>query len=596
MNEKSRPKKDKGLEIDEVFKKLRVVTSQCSTESKAIDELQLRLGEILPYISGGGGGIHLVEGLKNQINLVEHLKHQGLQALGEFKSETFTFLGIPFVDEVERRSEYKHSNKGKPFTDSRLKKASSSGMEERGRGLQTEMEKDKKISELTDLLEVYAAIVSRHDSEEKKRIEEENSLLQPNTSSPGSTIDELMKAADKLKSENKRLESHIQALKEESDQMRKAKEYAERKAKEIEFMLLRASQWHRAVAQEFPSSGVDVGCVRGSIRESLSHNSVPPERVRAKIVSPESWIGESNRGDTNRALSNMDSSRFRGAPRSMNPLFSELRTLSPISMSNPTPQERRLLHRIGLYESKLAELEQYEIDRKRCFDEMEKTRAELFTSMNSELERRKYTIHSLSLERDSLQQAVSMSRQSSIIGVTERNRETSLAPPLMQRGLKTMVDRAVSPIAGDDYESSTSSSLLVFYTLVQEESDSRLVLESEAFQSFCDYLVSFIQLKTMKITCGNAHTRPTIAEQSDDNSMELTNAVLSEKINCSTDAVLTLYGECLDSVRKILSSGTYPEVDDSLEEESDIHFAVNAIRRLNSGREGTFSIHERQLS
>lgn len=590
MNEKSRARKDRGLEMDEVFKRLRLLKNQYAMEGKAIDDLHMKIAEVVQHVSSSVGGAHLIEGIRHQTNLVEQMKHQQLQTLDELKIETFTFLGIPYVDEGERRSEPKNVMKSKAGIDSRTKSGTYSAVEERSRGFSKEkqVEKDRKIAELTEMVEVYATIVSNHDSEQKKRNEEEISLRQVNHSPSVNTVDELVMKMESVQKENKKLESRIQLVKEENRRIKKAKDSAERRVKEVELMLLRASQWHRAVSHEFPSTASDISSIKGSIRESFSHNSVPLERVRAKIVSPESWIGESNRIDANRSVSSMDSSRFRTAPRSVNPLFSELRTLSPIRLNNPTSQERRLLHRIGLYETKLAELEQYEIDRKRCFEEMEKTRAELFTSMNTELEKRKYTIHSLSMERNSLQQAVSMSRQSSIIGVTERSIDTSALPSLTQRSCNDVVNRAVSPITKNEGVASCSF-LLAFCALMQEENDSRSGLEYEAFQSFLDIFKRVGQLKVKNVD-DNSENGLTTVERVDDHPVELlSRAMVSEKINCSTDAVLSLYGECLGSVRSFFSSRRHPEIDYSLIDE-DIQFAVNEIRRLNSWKERSLNV------
>ena len=91
------------------------------------------------------------------------------------------------------------------------------------------------------------------------------------------------------------------------------------------------------------------------------------------------------------AASSVPSTSMGSASRSR---FS-FRSLRPIRVRNPDAHERDLLDRIHLYEERLAQMELFETDRQRSFDEMERNRAEMFAAMNAQLEKQRKEIHRL---------------------------------------------------------------------------------------------------------------------------------------------------------------------------------------------------------
>ncbi|CAD2220733.1 hypothetical protein ADEAN_000825500 [Angomonas deanei] len=86
----------------------------------------------------------------------------------------------------------------------------------------------------------------------------------------------------------------------------------------------------------------------------------------------------------------------------------DLRALPPLNIRRPDPREERLLERLDLYKRFIEQQEVYESERQNSFDEIERIRADLFTSMNEQLESQKKEIQALSegrINKDTLSTA-----------------------------------------------------------------------------------------------------------------------------------------------------------------------------------------------
>lgn len=581
---------DHDLDFGEIFEKVSLLKQQHSETSSGIDSVAYRVGELSSHLLSGLGSSSQAGELKKQILVLEQLSTHEVQSISSLKSEISRLFGIPFqnvglsrssssqlVGDKGGKCDGKGNVGGKDSTDNKARIIEGNNFE--GSFLYRSMveklqEREKKINEQDEMLDVYATIVSQYDTEEKKRAELEKS---EGVCRNRLRVKDLKLLAEELYTENEMLKDGFKSLQESRDECFRGKEILERRVRQLEVTLLGAAQWHEAVVRNF--SAEDSNDLNSCISRPLGKTVCAPNLVKAKVVSPDSWIFE--KPDSRRRVEGVDTAFASGALMSVNPLLAQLRGLSPIDVSNPSLQERRLLHRIEIYESKLAELEEWEIDRKRCFDEMEKTRAEFFSSMNEELHKRKEKIHSLSVERDSLRR-VSISLRSGTHDVKDSSdREDSTPFFDSEHG---EIGRVIS------YRQEKKSSVLVM--LEASEGQERLEIEKKSLLEYCDVVVTFINRRvsefyvdypwvTEKKMSGlqKSSGGPTTSYQWNGQK-----EIFEEKFRCILDGFFELYMEFLKGFEKILR-WVEPEVlSVPSDGTGDIEAAVKAIKMLKEKR------------
>lgn len=292
---------------------------------------------------------------------------------------------------------------------------------------------ESKVRELMEVNAFYSAIVAQHDQEEKARMsqrpacgsgaaEEDAAELRQEMERLQFHISNLDVQEEKLQRIIKATEAEKTVLRRENEALKKESVQMEAEMEEITREYARARR-SLATAASRQASAIDMRLTyvddegphtravsapqQGSLRGPLSraaatrfvedynqqpehrHASLPSATV-SRASSPlshdarQGMLGGS-------AASSVPSTSMGSASRSR---FS-FRSLRPIRVRNPDAHERDLLDRIHLYEERLAQMELFETDRQRSFDEMERNRAEMFAAMNAQLEKQRKEIHRL---------------------------------------------------------------------------------------------------------------------------------------------------------------------------------------------------------
>lgn len=290
---------------------------------------------------------------------------------------------------------------------------------------------ESKVRELMEVNAFYSAIVAQHDQEEKARMgqklvrgseqsEEDVAELRQELERLQLNISDLDVQEEKLQRIIRATEAEKSALRQENELLKRASVQLEAEMEEMTREYTRARRSLAATVSRHTSiAGVRLmyaddeplhsragsapqegptrdGSLRGAISAPDSFAPLMERRLTsvsssaAPRVSPLSYEGRQGAlaaGRTSSASVATSSS----ASRSM----FNFRSLRPIRVRNPDAHEKDLLDRIRLYEQQLAQVELFEADRQRSFDEMEHNRAEMFAAMNAQLEKQRKEIHRL---------------------------------------------------------------------------------------------------------------------------------------------------------------------------------------------------------
>lgn len=576
----------RDLDFGEIFEKITLLKQQHSEANSKIDSVAYHVGELSSHLLSGLDASPQAVELKKQILILEQLSTHEVQSISGLKSEISRLFGIPFQNAGLNRCSNsqlfwdkggKAGGKGNPggkdITDDGAVIVEGNNFESSFlyRSMVEKLQdREKKLNEQEEMLDVYATIVSQYDTEEKKRAEVENS---EGASKDRHRVENLKLLSEELYTENEMLKDGFKFLRESRDECFREKEILERRVEQLELTLLGATQWHEAVVRNF--SAEDANSLNSCISKSLRKTVCSPNLVKAKVVSPDSWIFE--KPDSRRRVEGVDNAFASGAPMPVNPLLSQLRGLPPIDVSNPSLQERRLLHRIEIYESKLAELEEWEIDRKRCFDEMEMTRAELFSSMNEQLHKRKKTINSLSVERDSLRRA-SISLKSCTQDVKEKSDIKDSTFFLDSQHAE--VERIIS------YRQEKKSCLLTM--IVTSEGQERLEIEKKSLLKYFDVVVTLLNTRMSAFyidhPCVTENEMNVLRKSSGNQTTSCQcycqKEIIEDKFRSILDGFFELYTEFLKGFEKILPRMEPKKLSTASDGIGDIEAAVKAIKML----------------
>jgi hypothetical protein len=291
---------------------------------------------------------------------------------------------------------------------------------------------ESKVRELMEVNAFYSAIVAQHDQEEKARMGQ--MLLRRDGQSEDDIVElrqELERLQfqmgnrdvqeEKLQRVIKATEAEKAALKQENEQLKKESVQLEAEMEEITRNYTRARRSLAAAASR-QSGAVDVRLTYARDEGPRKRAVSAPQQGLLRDTSTRVPVLSSAEGYNRQlerrhaSLSNASASRASPLsydarqglvgggealpipststnPASRSPFY--FRSLRPIRVRNPDAHERDLLDRIHLYEEQLAQMELFEADRQRSFDEMERNRAEMFAAMNEQLEKQRKEIHRL---------------------------------------------------------------------------------------------------------------------------------------------------------------------------------------------------------
>lgn len=583
MQKKNHKKSTNSSRIRKVYTLLGSICNQHSVVTNVLDDLYNKIGIIASEQSIDAEGTRS-DDLKQQIVLLEELNQQEVETLSNFKVEMMRLFHrneeatklqsneTKGRENVETTKEEKSATKGKRNSET----VEGIGNPSPSSVCLTETEKDKKISELSEIVDFYSSIVSQHDNEDKKRLSERLDIskmcslcrnekdstaqMKGKECEKKATIDEEFKYNE----ERTTLLNHLNAM--------------QQKISDLEFKLLAAAQWHYTMtSSNYVNSRVPQG-VKTFACTPPAHCSINGDRIRAKIIPPEGGLCES--ANFKHIHGEVATVQHNGT-NAMNSLFLKLRNLSPIKLSNPSNQELVLLQRITLYENALTELEEYEANRQRCFDEMEKTRAEFFSSMTEELEKRKRTIQNLLIERESFLKASNQH--------WSRSREEEMGCMSSSINPSTSIDkeftfRSIPSGPQETYQ-------IQFSNLSTSESKRRSQILAEAFETlnrilwgFCSTICDLSWKTVDSSSIG-------LFSECFDSSIETRREILQEKYKGAFDTVLLLYGSSLKAFRAIIEANSAECVSGLSDARSDIEMAVERIRTLKSQGYKNFQDH-----
>ncbi|GET88780.1 hypothetical protein, conserved [Leishmania tarentolae] len=346
---------------------------------------------------------------------------------------------------------------------------------------------EKRVRELMEVNAFYSAIVSQHDQEEKVRmsqaliccseqshddvagLRQEVERLQLDISTmtdQGERLQRIIKAVEcekaVLRGENEALKRESVMLEAEMEEM--TREYArERKslgaAAETNVQPSASPKQSFSFSEDVPQARAASVPHKGLTREPMSRGptamvdaySQQPDRCAsypssssAPCVSPLACDGKQSMiGGIAPSAQTVSSI---GATQSHSRFT--FRSLRPVRVRNPDAHERELLDRIHLYEEQFVQMEAFEADRQRSFDEMERNRAELFASMNRQLEKQRKEIHRLRKlhEETSLKSSVTAHPSRSHSFVSWPNREEEERGSLRRRGSPSPVERCLTAV------------------------------------------------------------------------------------------------------------------------------------------------------
>ncbi|CCW65329.1 unnamed protein product [Phytomonas sp. EM1] len=273
---------------------------------------------------------------------------------------------------------------------------------------------EQKVSELMEVNAFYSSIVSQQDEEERirhagatsKAAVEEEFIDIPALRSHVSTLRDQKSTLQRLV---KQTEDERRLCIHENLKLREKCNYLE-----AELLELGRSQRALQLVNNFSQSSLLDAAAAGpqvrahdnqgqSIRGSLLR--IPAQSV---VLSQEYMKGESMHPDeSNTGTLAAPPLRGRHQPQDPSHPSLDIHSLRRINIRNPNPQERMLLERLELYENHIEQMEASEADRQYAFNEMERSRAELFTYMNEQLVGQRSEIQSLQEDNFKLKEALS---------------------------------------------------------------------------------------------------------------------------------------------------------------------------------------------
>ncbi|CBZ27265.1 conserved hypothetical protein [Leishmania mexicana MHOM/GT/2001/U1103] len=346
---------------------------------------------------------------------------------------------------------------------------------------------EKKVRELMEVNAFYSAIVSQHDQEEKVRmsqalafcsgdsddqvagLRQEVERLQLRISTmagQGEKLQRIIRAVEcekaALKEENEALKRESVVLEAEMEEMTREYARARKSLVAAATAVQPAASVERpfAIAEDVPQARAASAPQHGLTREPPSrgptatvdtYGQQSDRRVSYLSTGPAPCVSPLARDGKQGMIGGVAPSAQTASSIAATRFHSRFtfRSLRPIRVRNPDAHERELLDRIHLYEEQFAQMEAFEADRQRSFDEMEQNRAELFVSMNSQLEKQRKEIHRLRKlhEETSLKSSVTghPSRSHSFVSWPNREEEEERGS-LRQRGSPSPVERCLTAV------------------------------------------------------------------------------------------------------------------------------------------------------
>ncbi|KAG5501290.1 hypothetical protein JIQ42_06291 [Leishmania sp. Namibia] len=347
---------------------------------------------------------------------------------------------------------------------------------------------EKKIQELREVNAFYSAIVSQHDQEEKVRMSQS---LAGRSEDPGDEVAGLRQEVERLQlhlssmyDQGEKLQRIIKAvecekasLMEENEALKRESILLEAEMEEMarEYERARKSLVAAAAAAMRPSASLEralefteeVPQIRAASAPQHTLTRESPSRAPTATVDPYSQQPDRRFSYLSPGPApRMSPLALDGRPSMIGGLASSaptastiatarshsrftFRSLRPMRVRNPDAHERELLDRIRLYEEQFAQMEAFEADRQRSFDEMERNRAELFVSMNSQIEKQRKEIHRLRKlhEEASLKSSVTARPSRDHSFASSPNREEEEERGSMRRhGLRSPVERCLTAV------------------------------------------------------------------------------------------------------------------------------------------------------
>ncbi|KAG5504439.1 hypothetical protein JKF63_04891 [Porcisia hertigi] len=347
--------------------------------------------------------------------------------------------------------------------DSALDQSRSQSASPMGNKMEEILALKNKVQELMEVNAFYSAIVSQHDQEEKVRMSQ---VLARCSGHPDYDVADFRQEVERLQlrisnmcNQSEKLQRTIKAveaekatLREENEVLRRESVLLEAEMVEVarEYARARKSLVAVAATSVRPSASLDQALALGEevpqVRAASEHPqgllgdllTVPTPSVDAYVQQSDRSASHPSPGTASRVspLAGDERQRMNGlVPHSAQTVATmktaqshsrfAFRSLRPMRVRNPDAHERELLDRIRLYEEQFAQMEAFESDRQRSFDDMERNRAELFVSMNNHIEKQRKEIHRLrKLYEETSPKSSMTARPSRNYSVTSsRNRE-----------------------------------------------------------------------------------------------------------------------------------------------------------------------------
>ncbi|KPA83886.1 hypothetical protein ABB37_02073 [Leptomonas pyrrhocoris] len=344
---------------------------------------------------------------------------------------------------------------------------------------------ENKVRELMEINAFYSAIVAQHDQEEKARLGQKLVLgsgqLEEEVAELRQEVERLQLHISNMDVQEEKLQRVTKATEAEKSALRIENELLKKEAVQLEAEMAEMTREHArarrslAAAASHQSSTIDVRLTYADTDGPQARAVSAPQQIssqdalqRVPLTSMDSYTQQPERryaslpGFTASRVSPLSHEGRQGmmrgsgaSPVAATNLSSashsrfNFRSLRPIRVRNPDAHERDLLDRIHIYEEQLTQMELFEADRQRSFDEMERNRAEMFAAMNVQLERQRKEIHRLrKLHEDvSLDSSFTArpSHNQSVGSVVNREEEEGQAS-LRRHGSHSPVERCLTAV------------------------------------------------------------------------------------------------------------------------------------------------------
>ncbi|ORC89189.1 uncharacterized protein TM35_000131930 [Trypanosoma theileri] len=262
---------------------------------------------------------------------------------------------------------------------------------------------EMKVRELMEVNTFYTAIVSHHDEEERLRtIENHNKSGEGVNASDHIDVVLFQTRISTLESERDTLQQMLYQQKHENHNLMKELQELREELSHLELDLVDAERWRGERVATSMTSSVPIPQISTAFSSHRDDES-PPTRILAQYVVPIEYKGgEGGKLMPKRPIRNYSTSSLaegsspsRRGPVSSSRTTLDLDSLPEIRLWYPSKQEKMLSERLEMYRKRIEEMQAYEADRQRSFDEIERNRAELFTEMNLKLEENRREIQRL---------------------------------------------------------------------------------------------------------------------------------------------------------------------------------------------------------